>query len=337
MFDPLPEEYIAQQFLIYAGYARRKHDGAYEGGCPICREGKSWGSKRRLFYHPETYSIHCKNCHRKWSPNQWIAETSGLSYRDIQNEAKEYEFIPADLINKRNEGVPVIKTPPLPLDAINLMDKQQLTFYKDNEFVRKCINFIAKRRLNKAVNRPDNFYISLSDYTHKNRLCIPFTNDKGEIEFYQTRSFIDIKDDPLPKYLGRKGGNKILFGADRISPDIDYIFIFEGPIDAMFVKNGVAIGGVDLTHIQEDLLNAYPFHEKIWVLDNQHIDETAREVTHRLLDEGETVFIWPKLESIKDFNDICVAKKMNELPATFIVKNSFSGIKGRLQMKKLGL
>jgi hypothetical protein len=212
-----------------------------------------------------------------------------------------------------------------------------LTFYKDNEFVRKCINFIAKRRLNKAVNRPDNFYISLSDYTHKNRLCIPFTNDKGEIEFYQTRSFIDIKDDPLPKYLGRKGGNKILFGADRISPDIDYIFIFEGPIDAMFVKNGVAIGGVDLTHIQEALLNAYPFHEKIWVLDNQHIDETAREVTHRLLDEGETVFIWPKLESVKDFNDICVAKKMNELPATFIVKNSFSGIKGRLQMKKLGL
>lgn len=338
MYIPLPEEYVDQQFRIYAGYVRANHSkGILMGGCPSCREGKSWGHKRRLFYIPEFDSIHCKNCHNSWSPRSWIMEVSGKTYREVEEEAKEYEYIPAELINKKN-NIEIIHTPPLPLDAINLSDPQQLKFYERNNTVRECIKFIASRRLNKAVNRPENFYISLKDSTHKNRLCIPFVSDIGEIEFYQTRSFLKNENDPLPKYLGRIGGDKTLFGANRVSEDLDHIFIFEGPIDAMFVRNGVSIAGVDITSKQRDALKLFPFHKKIWVLDNQHIDKTAREVSKKLLDEGETVFLWEKgLDRFKDFNDICVYKKINEIPTKYIVENSFSGIKGKFELKKLGL
>ena len=336
MYTPLPQEYVEQQFRIYAGYSRSNSSGIFEGGCPICREGKSWGKKRRLFYIPEYDNIHCKNCHRSWNTMQWIIEVSGKSYHEVKVESKEYEYISIDYIN--NDTVTtVVNNDPLPIDSINLSDPKQLEFYKNNYIVKECIKFIIKRRINLAINKPKSFYLSLKDFIHKNRLCIPFTDDVGNVDFYQTRSFIHKEDDPLPKYLGKVGGVKTLFGADRISEDLDYIFIFEGPIDAMFVRNGVAIGGVDITSEQKSELNRYPFHEKIWVLDNQHVDNTAREVSHRLLDQGETVFVWPKIDNIKDINDICIMKKINELPTTFIVKNSFTGIQGKFQMKKLGI
>lgn len=337
MYITLPEEYIEQQFRVYAGYARCKASGVFEGGCPSCREGKSWGHKRRLFYIPDYGSIHCKNCHRAWSPTQWIMEVSGKTYHEVITESKEYEYIPVELLEKRNNLVKPLDDP-LPMNAINLSDPQQLKFYKTNEVVRSCIQFIIKRRLNKAVNRPKDFYISLVDRIHKNRLVIPFTDDTGKVEFYQTRSFIHDPTDELPKYLGRSGAEKTLFGVDRISEDIDYIFIFEGPIDSMFVKNGVAAASIDLTQSQKDKLNEFPFHKKIYVLDNQHIDNTAREATKKLLDNDETVFIWKKgLEQFKDFNDICIYKKFNEIPTKYIIDNSYTGIKGKFELKKLGL
>ena len=336
MYTPLPQEYVEQQFRIYAGYSRCNASGIFEGGCPICREGKSWGKKRRLFYIPDYDNIHCKNCHKSWNTMQWILEVSGKSYRDVKIESKEYEYISIDYVNT-TPIENIVNNETLPIDSINLTDPKQLKFYENNFYVKECIKFMVKRRLNTAINRPNTFYLSLKDFIHKNRLCIPFINDSGDIAFYQTRSFIHKDDDPLPKYLGKVGGGKTLFGADNISEDLDYIFIFEGPIDAMFVKNGIAIGGVDITSEQKAELNKYPFHKKIWVLDNQHIDKTSKEVSHRLLDQGETIFVWPKMNKVKDINDICILKKINELPTTFIVKNSFTGIQGKFQMKKLGL
>ena len=72
--------------------------------------------------------------------------------------------------------------------------------------------------------------------------------------------------------------------------DFPYIFLFEGPIDACFIKNGVGIAGInlskgrDLTQEQEEQLSRYRFtHQFIWMLDSQHIDSTAREKTEILL------------------------------------------------------
>ena len=334
----LPKEYVEQQFLIYAGYPKRKHTGVYEGGCPTCREGRSWGVKKRLFYIPEYNNIHCKNCHKSWNTAEWIHDVSGKSYFEISLEAKDYEYIPAELLTDSERTTYEFESANLPLDAINLSNEQQLEYYRHNTTVKKCLNFIKSRRLDTAINRPNTFYLSLVDFTHKNRLCIPFMGDNSNISFYQTRSFLENVDDDLPKYLGKAGGSKPLFGVNNISENLDNIFIFEGPIDSMFVRNGVAIAGVDLNSDQKAELKSYPFHEKIWVLDNQHIDNTAREVTKQLLDAGETVFIWKKgLEAFKDINDICIHKKINEFPMAYIIENSFSGIKGKFQMTKCGL
>lgn len=332
MNSELPEEYIVQQILQYAGYPNVKRDGTIESGCPICHEGTSWGKKRRLFYIPEYGNFHCKNCQRSWYPITWIMQVSGKTYSEIIQEAKEYEYVPADLICRVKEQFKV-KSESLPKNSINLSDPHQLSFYAKNTVVIAALALIDRRRLNVAVNKPTTYYVSLDDYIHKNRLCIPFESESGSIDFFQTRSM--FTGDTSPKYLGKVGGDKSVFGINRISEKIDYIFKFEGPIDSTFVKNGVGLCGVTQSTIQTEQLKRFPFHQQIWVLDNQHIDRTARDKTRELIDRGERVFIWPKSDTLKDFNDLAIKSKINEIPTNFILQTAFSGLQAKLKFKQL--
>ena len=57
----IPEEYIIQKFYQHAGYPKFvKSTNTYMGGCPICREGKSWGRKSRLYYISKDNVICCR-------------------------------------------------------------------------------------------------------------------------------------------------------------------------------------------------------------------------------------------------------------------------------------
>jgi hypothetical protein len=85
-----------------------------------------------------------------------------------------------------------------------------------------------------------------------------------------------------------------------------------------------------------DQLEELKFFKKIWVLDNQWIDETARVKTLLLLEQGECVFIWPeKFKSFKDFNELCIYLKQDAIPHSFIKKNSTCGKGAILKFKVL--
>lgn len=332
----LPNEYVIQQMYLYAGYPKVEHtNDIVSAGCPTCHEGRSWGVKRRLMFMVKERYFFCHNCSRSWKPVNWVMEVSGKTFKEVMNESREYEYIPADLIYK--EQVKVVKESDiLPLDSINLFDAAQVHFYNKNQIVKDALDLIHNRKLDIAVNRPNTFYLSLTDHIHKNRLCIPFIGLDNKIDFYQTRTILK-SDDFLPKYLGKSGGSKSLFGINNISEELDYIFIFEGPIDACFVKNSVAIGGVTINEIQKNQLRQFPFHKQVWVLDNQFIDTTARERTKELVEAGETVFIWPKSEELKDFNDLAIKSDVSEIPPEFILTNTASGLQAKLRIKQLGL
>lgn len=329
----LPQEYIVQKFFEYAHYPKVDRSGrVYSAGCPYCREGHSFNKKRRFFYIPSHDRMHCKNCNISVTPVTFIMDMSNMSFLDVIKESKEYEFVSADLIYKEQTLVTTVSDI-LPKNSINLTDAQQLLYFKDEPIIHDAIQLIISRRMNRAINKPSSFYISLDDFVHKNRLCIPFEDENNKIVFYQTRSI--AKNDPSPKYLSKAGSEKTIFGINRVSSDCDYIFMFEGPIDSMFVKNGVGIGGVTLNKIQQNQLKSFPFFKKIWVLDNQHIDSTSKQKTKELIESGERVFIWPKSSNFKDFNDLAIYTKADEIPHEFILQNSFSGLQAKLKASQL--
>ena len=80
-----------------------------------------------------------------------------------------------------------------------IYDDHQLKYHRNNVIVKKCLDVINERRLDKAGNRPRSLYVSLTDFTHKNRLVIPFFNNENKIVFYQSRTILPEDDDKSDK------------------------------------------------------------------------------------------------------------------------------------------
>lgn len=331
----LPSEYVMSKFYELAGFPKYKRGaGTYNGCCPTCREGKSWGKKRRLFYLPDKDLVCCHNCNKNWSPVNWIMELSGLSYAQVMEQSKEYDFASFELEDKKFAR-PESET--LPVDSINLFDQQQLDYFINNKVVKDALILIKDRRIDTAINRPKALYISLKDFVHKNRLVIPFCDHKNKIVWYQSRAMYKKDEVDRPKYMSKLNAERTVFGLEKINEQLDYIFIFEGPIDSMFVQNGVAMGGISMSELQEEQMNRYRLYQKIWVLDNQLAENAdVKRQINKLLENGERVFLWPKkFKGIKDINELCMKVRKNSIKPEFFIDNSYEGDIGLAKVVEL--
>lgn len=333
----LPLNYILQSIYQNCKRVVRKNSNIYNFECAVCREGRSSGKKRRGYFFVKEGYFQCQNCQRSWSSVDWIMNTSHLTFRELIKEASEYDNTFNEIINKNETPAVKPPTPSLPHDSINMSDPVQLKYHKDKPEVQMCLEYINARRLNTAINKPNTFYLSLTDYIHKNRLCIPFYDENGKIIYYQTRALYP-KDEEIAKYLSKKDADKSLYGINGIDPSLEHLFIFEGPIDSMFCKNGVAACGLCLTAKQEAQLNQYRFLTKIWVLDNQLDNPDVYDKYSELIDKEENVFFWPQeFANYKDLNAVCVAIGKNSIPHKFILNNTFKGMKAQLKLSSLAV
>lgn len=332
----LTEDYIVSKFYQFAGYPRyNRLSKSYNGGCPTCREGASWGKKRRLYYVTRKNLIFCHNCGLSVRPAKWIEKVSGLTYGEVLKENSEFHnTIEIEDTPKNNK---IIESPELPLDSINLFDPAQSNFYKNDTTVVRALEVIKERRLDTAINKPKTLWVSLNDTLHKNRLVIPFYDVHGKIVHYQTRTIKEGKNNKLPKYLSKLNSEKSLFGIDKVDENLPYIFVTEGPIDAFFLKNGVAVAGINesrgnfFTDKQKEQLKAFPLHEIIWVLDNQYVDAASKKKTAVLAKAGYKTFLWPeKFKKFKDLNEMAIKLKVDKVSTKFILENTVSGIKANL-------
>ena len=340
----LPEDFVILKFFEIGFYPKyNKFNNVYQCSCPICREGQSLGKKRRCYYIPKNDNIFCHNCGWSGKPLRWIKEVSGSTNEDIIKELKEYVPSVEDIIERDKDVKPSFEVSTLPKDSINLSDKLQLDFYTNSNVITAVRHLITERRLDTAVNRPDNLFVSLVDKVHKNRLVIPFINESNDIEFYQTRTVLDRDNKTKPKYLGKVNAEKTLFNINKVNSDHDQVYIFEGPINAFFTKNSVAVAGItergkSFTQRQEEQLNnTLKWYDKVWILDSQWVDQASLVKSEVLLKQGERVFIWPEKfgKRFKDFNDIVMACKLDEIKWDFIQNNTFEGIEGIIKLTEI--
>lgn len=315
----------------------KKGTGTYTGECPYCHEGKSAGRKRRFFYIPDENYLYCHNCSVAKNPLDFVKDMTNMSLTEIIAESDEHVDTLSEVV-KKTEAYKKSNPNALPFDSINLYSDSQLSFYKENQVVKDAIKFIKERRLDVAINKPKSLWLSLTDKVHKNRVVFPFYNleKNSKVMFYQTRALYK-EDEEIAKYLSKSNSDKYIFNLDRITPEIEYIFLQEGPIDAMFLRNSVALAGIHPTEEQLSILKTYfPVHILVFVPDNQWIDKASYDTTKKLLERGQHVFIWPKeLINYKDLNEICVKQNLNEIPFNFIVKHTCNGLKGILKYTQI--
>ena len=112
------------------------------------------------------------------------------------------------------------------------------------------------------------------------------------------------------------------------------VFIMESIYDRLSTGliNSIAILG---SNLHNDRLKE--LKQPIFCLDNQNIDEKAKEETIKYLEAGYKCFIWPKEtpSHIKDFNDLRKLGVSYEKIENMIKKNINQGITGLIKLKML--
>jgi len=331
IMELLSSNYVIQQ--LYTNCLRplyKRTKNVYNAECCICNEGKSRGKTRRLFYYPKSHNFYCFNCTKGWSEIDWLKIVTKKNFFEIIKEAKEFSG-EINYVEKNQQLEPII-IPQLPPDSVNIFNEDECNFYKNKRedvLIQKALNYCKERRLLTAINKPSSLHVSFNDYVHKNRLIIPFYDKYNKIEYYQSRT---LNANEHPKYLC-KIGDKCLFGMYNIDYDIPYIFLFEGPIDAMFVKNGVAMAGITLTEIQEKFINSCMGMEIIYVFDNDKNNKETKDHIRKIIKNGKRVFIWPKeFKNFKDINEVCCKLQLDEFPYKYIIANTQQGMKAMMNI-----
>jgi len=330
----LNQEFLIETFFSYCKRPiHKKYQNVFNAECPICKEGKSAGRTRRLFFFPHKEYFFCHNCSKSWKPLEWVKEVTTLTFPEIfkknNEKAGEDNKDTTKYTNAAVEPSSVV-IPDVPENSIDLTDTVQLEFYKDNKFVKLALEYCSSRRLFTATNSCNKFFVSLDDKVHKNRLVIPFYGDNNKIVCYQTRA---LTQNQFPKYL-TKFGEKELFGIPNIDYLIPYVFVFEGPIDSMFIKNGLAMASLAPTEKQLQQLNNLIGYEQIFVFDNDKNNKQTAAKIEKYIKDGKKIFIWPKeFNKFKDFNEICCNLELDEIPWKFVVKNSAKGVEALIKQK----
>jgi len=157
------------------------------------------------------------------------------------------------------------------------------------------------------------------------RLIIPFLDENKKLFGFQGRSFKKtgvryitiILDDEKPK----------IFGLDTMDPSHD-IYVVEGPIDSLFLPNGIASAGGDLiTPLQFLDVQKERF---IVVYDNEPRNKDIVKRIEKAIDAGYRVCIWPTSIEQKDINDMVLAGYTQEQVKEIIDECTYTGPTAKL-------
>ena len=165
------------------------------------------------------------------------------------------------------------------------------------------------------------------------RLVIPWYLDE-KVVYYQKRL---IEDSSEPKYLFPFGVDKSVYNIDEIDPAFPYIFVLEGALDSIYVYNGVAIGGKNITKHQREIIKSrFPKHKIVYFLDNHHNESSMVAHLLRLADKepNSNFLLFPDaMKDVKDVNQWIQAGGLNMFEhCKWLERNILSSLKLKFKL-----
>jgi hypothetical protein len=126
-------------------------------------------------------------------------------------------------------------------------------------------------------------------------------------------------DDEMPKVFGLE--------------DLDLnkrIYMFEGPIDAMFIENGLASAG---GKIESNIQNLGFDKSNVTIIyDNEPRSVHTVEKMNKAIATGHQICIWPDTIKQNDVNNMILAGMTSDAITNVINKNTYHGLSATLQM-----
>ena len=270
-------------------------------------------------------SYHCFNCGFKasWRPGR------NLSFK--YKKLLRWLGTPDDTINKlglqvlrENEGVetaefktslPTFEEGKLPQDAVKISENTNLS----KHFI-KVVEYMQARELY-LEDYPFHWTNNLG---FRDRLIIPFYHE-GTIVGYTART---TDPDKKPKYLADEPVDYV-FNLDEQTYDKDFVLVFEGPIDAIYM-GGCALLGSEISDGQMLLLNR--LNKDVVVVPDR--DAAGKKLVEDALGRGWSLSMPEWEDDIKDVGDAVLRYGRLYTLYSIVKAIESSPLKNRLRAKK---
>lgn len=318
----------------------KQKNGLYNFRCPFCGDSKKSRTKARGFIVETKGKVFykCHNCSiaapffkllshlNAELADQYRTDRFKEKHGDVPRKQKLFEKVPD--ITSTAKPVFIKYSPLKDLKKISqLRPDHPVKQYVQKRLIPSNFHYklfyapMFKQWVNTFI--PDKFDVSTPD---EPRLVIPLLDSYGNLIGIQGRNFSQkgtryitiIVDESKPK----------LYGLDHTNVN-KITYVFEGPIDSMFVPNSIAMAGADcvaaLRQAGIDQSNV------VLCYDNEPRNKEICNRIEKMIDLGFKVLLWPSHITHKDVNDMVIAGVKPADIKLIIDNNTFSGLEAKLQ------
>lgn len=314
---------------------KRKGDSVYNFRCPFCGDSQTDLRKARgyVFQKQGTYLYKCHNCGKGSTiPNliqhvnpQLYKEYALERFSDKQRKGVDPSSKPELRFTKRPN---YLKTPLKGLKKISQLGiDHPAKKYVERRKIPKNLHFkiFYAPKFYAFVNQCVPNKIQNIEHDEP-RLIIPLLDIDKNLLGFQGRAFGKSNAKYITIMLNE--GNPKIFGLDTTDMTKP-VYVVEGPIDSMFIKNCIAMVGADVSG-----LDSYKGTEFVYVYDNEPRSKEIVARIEKTIEAGKSVVIFPNYIGEKDINDMILANRSVEELEDIISNNTFSGLEAKLKLSE---
>ena len=304
----------------------KKKDDLYNFRCPLCGDSQKNKHKCRGYVYRKgtSYFYMCHNCGASTSFYNFLKQ---VDPNLVQKYSLEKFKATANTTATQVE-VTVPDTTPVFRKSLDI---PKISDLPDGHFARM---YVIARQIPKSC-WPNLYYTddfkSLAEslgiekdlISGDQRLVIPFHDRDGNITGIQGRSLVDSK----LRYITLKIADDVprIYGMDRVNVE-EPIYVFEGPIDSMFIKNSVAVASSAL----ESAAEYFDKSKIVLVYDNEPRNKEIVKLMEHSIDNHFNVVVWPDMIQEKDVNDMVRSGFQADELQDIMEKHTFVNLRAKM-------
>jgi DNA primase len=299
--------FIDRKFLLQIssrlGRFTKKKEDLYNFRCPLCGDSQKNKTKSRgyVYRKKNDYFYMCHNCGISTTFFNFLKQVDS-------NLVKEYQLERYKNGETGNNNYPKPSFDEFKTEQPIFKEKIQLPTIASLEEDHFARTYVQRRKipveLQNSLYYADDFKqfvgsfgIEKDIHDGDKRLVIPFYDKEKNLVAFQGRALGESKI----RYITIKLHDDVkkVYGVDRVDAE-KKIYVFEGPIDSMFIENSVATADSHL----EAITDVFDKSNVVLVFDNEPRNKEILKQIERAIDNHFNVVIWPEMIEEKDVNEM---------------------------------
>lgn len=323
--------YLDQKYLLLISNRlplfKRKSDSLFNCRCIICGDSSKNMRKARgyFFKHKTDIRYKCHNCEASLSFGNFLKQLDQTVYAQyVLEKYTEGQVVKVETVFQPTD----FTAPKFKSEQERLLDRILVSLDKlpnEHEAIKFClerqipIDQLKKlyyiENIKDIVQLNDKYKESIK--TEEPRIVIPFYDENGQLTAVTCRA---LRGEAL-RYITVKikEDAPLIFGLDYIDK-LKPVYVVEGPLDSLFLKNCIAVGS---TSLDRAFTTGLKKEQVILVYDNQPRNKEVCKIIEKSISKDQQVVIWPQTIMEKDINDMVLAgRDVNKL----VRENTYQGL-----------